>query len=235
MPPKNSKAKKVVVPNQVFIGCPWKTIRPKYERVVGKLGKSYPLSYVIVGRDKEQNAEDLLTVIRDKLLTSSHAIFDATGGNANVSLEYGLAEAEDIPRVLYLCTHGAAKRSSTDQPIISDLAGKQRMQYAQEERLLTLLRTLSKQHSYTLRFERFLTTKSKRKSKGDKKRARSLALKVIHSLDEKDIVRREDIVLNLQADVSAYKEVEIDQMIRALHQAGLIMSSRGRYSQVSMV
>jgi hypothetical protein len=118
-----------VIPNQVFIGCPWKTIRAKYEQVIGKLQKSYPLSYTVVGRKQQQDAEDLLAVIKDKLLTSSYAIFDATGGNANVSLEYGLAEAEDIPRLLYLCTHGAARRSTKDQPIISDLAGKRRMQY----------------------------------------------------------------------------------------------------------
>ncbi len=228
------RPKRDVIPNQVFIGCPWKTIRAKYERVIGKLRKSFPLSYVIVGRDEDQDAEDLLAIIKTKLLSSSHAIFDASGGNANVSLEYGLAESEDLPRMLYFCTHGAARSSGKDHPIIADLAGKRRMQYAQESRLAALLRTFSKNHSYTVRFERFFWAKFKRLSKGSKKRARSLALKVVHPLDEKNTVRREDIALNLQADVAQYSEHEIDQMIKSLHQAKLIVASRGRYSSVTM-
>jgi hypothetical protein len=228
------RPKRTVIPNQVFIGCPWKTIRAKYERVIGNLKKSVPLSFVIVGRDEDQDAEDLLAVIKNKLLSSSHAIFDASGGNANVSLEYGLAESEDLPRTLYFCTHGAAKSSGKDHPIIADLAGKRRMQYTQGARLAALLGTFSRQHSYTVRFERFLRGAFKRKSKGDKKRARSLALKVVHSLDEKDTVRREDIVLNLQADIAQYTEHEIDQMIKLLHRAKLIIASRGRYSDVTM-
>jgi len=31
-----------VVPNQVFIGCSWKTARPKYERIIDDLKKKYP-------------------------------------------------------------------------------------------------------------------------------------------------------------------------------------------------
>ena len=126
MPKRKARPRNPLIPNQVFLGCPWKTVRPKYERTVAKLAKKYPLSFVIVGRDEEQNAEELLSVIMAKLLSSSHAVFDATGGNANVSLEYGIAEAEGLPRSLYLCTHGAAVGTAADHPIISDLAGKRR-------------------------------------------------------------------------------------------------------------
>lgn len=31
------------IANQVFLGMPWKLVRPKYERAVDKLKKSYPL------------------------------------------------------------------------------------------------------------------------------------------------------------------------------------------------
>jgi hypothetical protein len=41
-------------------------------------------------------------------------------------------------------------------------------------------------------------------------------------------------VLNLQADVAQYAEHEIDQMIKLLHRAKLIVASRGRYSSVTM-
>jgi len=50
-----------------------------------------------VGRGDSQEAQDLLDVIKERLFPSSLAVFDATGGNANVSLEFGLAEANEIP------------------------------------------------------------------------------------------------------------------------------------------
>jgi hypothetical protein len=114
-----------VVPNQVFIGLPW-TFRMRWDHVVDWLRVRSPLSLVVVGRNDRQDAEDLLAVIKDRVESSSYGIFDATGGNPNVSLEYGYAEAIDLPRVLYLSTHGAATRAAKDAPIIADLAGKRR-------------------------------------------------------------------------------------------------------------
>lgn len=67
------------VPNQVLLGIPWKTVRPKYEGIVEKLRKTFPISFVIVGRDQNQDAEDFLEVIKKRLQTSSYAIFDGTG------------------------------------------------------------------------------------------------------------------------------------------------------------
>jgi len=100
--PISRSARRDVIPNQVFIGCPWKTVRSKYQEAVPSLKNRFPLSFVIVGRDQDQDAEDLLSVIKGKLQTSTYAIFDATGGNANVSLEYGYSEAIELPRTLYL-------------------------------------------------------------------------------------------------------------------------------------
>jgi len=98
------------IPNQIFIGCPWHTIRHKYEVAINRLNHKYPLSFVIIGRSPEQDAIDLLKIIKEKLLRSSTAIFDATAGNPNVSLEFGLAEASEIPRILYISRHGATKQ-----------------------------------------------------------------------------------------------------------------------------
>lgn len=36
-------------------------------------------------------------MIKERLFSSSLAVFGVTGGNANVSLEFGLAEANEIP------------------------------------------------------------------------------------------------------------------------------------------
>jgi hypothetical protein len=222
------------IPNQVFLGLPWKTVRPKYERIVASLKKSFPLSFVIVGREDNQDAEDLLEVIKSRILTSSYAIFDATGGNANVSLEFGFADAHDVPRALYVSSHKASKRPSKESPIIADLAGKKQNRYSQASSLESLLRTFCRNHAYTKRYERFLTTSFKRRARGEKKRLRSLSLKIIHCLADGGKARRADVVQTLQADVSGYSREEIDDMILRMHKADLINSVQGPYSTVTV-
>jgi len=230
--PKGSEF--AAIPNQVFLGLPWKTVRPKYERLVEKLRKTYPLAFLIVGREANQDAEDLLEVIKKRILTSSYAIFDATGGNANVSLEFGFADANDVPRALYLSTHKATKAASKESPIIADLAGKKQNRYAQAERLEKLLRQACQSHAYTKRFEQFLASSFRRRSKGEKKRLRSLAIKVVHQLDGDGKARRADVVQNLLADVSQYGRDEIDDMILRMHNADLLNSVQGPYSTVTV-
>lgn len=201
---------------------------------MGKLKTKFPLSFVIIGRDEFQDADDLLKVIKTKLGTSSHAVFDATGHNANVSLEFGYAEALEIPRSLYLSEHSAAKKKGQEGAIISDLAGKLQMRYKQVSKLTTLLSSLARNHSYTKKFEKFITRSFRCRKKGDKKRARSLALKIVHGLDDKIEMRRDDLILELEADQSNYKKREINEMIRRLHKQELIQVLRGRYSSVSI-
>lgn len=226
-----ASASSEVIPNRVFVGCPYKTIRPKYERVIDQLRKTYPLSFVIVGRDEKQDVVDLLDSIKAALLTSSYAIFDATGGNANVSLEYGFAEANDIPRALYLSTHAASKKAK-DPPIIADLAGKKRNHYVLEPDLHGLMAKLAAGHLYTQRFEKFLRSSFPTMSRGARRRPRSLALKIIHALDGAPELRRADIVQRLLVDPVGYDQKEADGMILKLHQAGLIQSVQGPYSKV---
>lgn len=233
--PTHRQTRREVIPNQVFVGCPWKIVRSKYQEAVTTLKNKFPLSFVIVGRDQDQDAEDLLSVIKGKLESSSYAIFDATAGNANVSLEYGYSEAIELPRSLYLSAHESSTKQSKDSPIIADLAGKRQMRYKQISRLKALLTTFAKNHNYTKRFEQFLAQQFRRVSKGEKKRARALALKVIHFLDEQNRVRREDLLQDLLADPSNYSRNEIDQMIRKLNATGLLVSARGRYSTISMI
>ena len=226
-------AGRTAIPNQVFIGLPWKTVRPKYERAIDWLSIRSPLSFVIVGRGDDQDAEDLLDIIKSKLENSSYALFDATGGNANVSLEYGYAEAKNIPRALYLSSHKAAHKSR-DLSIVSDLAGKRRNHYSNEQRLRMLLQDFSKQHPYVLRFEKILSLESRRLDKGKKKRLRALALKTIHALDGQSDVRRDDLVQLLRADTSGYNDLEIDNVIKQLHRKRLVNVEPGRYSSVSI-
>ncbi len=227
-------AKYAAVPNQVFLGIPWKTIRPKYESIVERLKKTFPISFVIIGRDQNQDAEDLLEVIKKRLQTSSYAIFDGTGGNANVSLEFGFAEANDIPRALYLSVHRASKTATKEAPIIADLAGKKQNRYTNVEALERLMRLFCQNHPYTKRFENFLNSTFGRRSRGEKKRLRSLCLKIVHQLDGDGSSRRADVVQNLQADQSQYSRDEIDEMISRMHAKGLIESIQGPYSTVTV-
>ena len=173
-------------------------------------------------------------MIKKRILTSSYAIFDATGGNANVSLEFGFSEANDIPRALYLSTHKATKAPTKEAPIIADLAGKKQNRYAQLSSLDKLLRQFSHNHAYTKRFEQFLATTFRRRSKGDKKRLRSLALKIVHQLSSDGKARRSDVVQSLQADGAGYSRDEIDDMIYRMHNAGLVSSVQGPYSTVTI-
>jgi hypothetical protein len=197
--------------------------------------KKYPLSFIIVGRGDQQDAADLLLVVKERLLASSYAVFDATGGNANVSLEFGIAETQNIARALYLCTHGAGGGgSSKDAAIISDLAGKKRNQYKQTYQLRGLLDYLCREHNYTKRFERFFRNEFRRSTKGQKKRLRALALKVIHSLSGKLTRRRDDVVQEILADIVGYRLNEVDDMLKRLHNNSLLYCTRGRYSDVSI-
>lgn len=189
---------------------------------------------MIIGRTTSQDAGDLLQIIRLAIESSSYAIFDATTGNANVSLEFGYAEARTIPRGLYLSTHAATRRP-TDAPIIADLAGKVRNNYAQEVQLERLLSNFAKDHDYTKRFERFVSQRFKKLKKGSRRRPRSLALKIIHSLDGKRDARREDIVQAVLAGPGSYTRDEVDGMIRKLHSGGLIRSVQGPHSTVRII
>jgi hypothetical protein len=223
------KAGREFVPNQVFVGLPWKNVRPRYDKIIDRLERKFPLYFTIVGRDDGQGADDLFQTIKSRIDSSSWAIFDATGGNANVSLEYGYAEGIDVKRSIFLSTHKAAKAPAGD-PIIADLGGKRRVQYKTEVGLSAELHRFGRDHDYTIRFEKALHRAIKTFSKGTKKRARALALKLIHVLDGRLLMRRAEVVQALQAQ--GYAEKEIETMLRGLHNGGVIVASAGRYSDV---
>jgi hypothetical protein len=220
--------KREFIPNQVFVGLPWRTVRPKYERIIPELVKKYPLHFTIVGRDDSQDAKALFEVIKGRITSSSYALFDATGGNANVSLEYGYAEGIEIPRAIFLSAHKAAQKVSAGDPIISDLTGMRRVQYNTEKQLEAELRKLCRDHDYTKRFEKALGKILKNKSKGAKKSGRALALNLVKALGGKAQMRRAELVQHLQAQ--DYSKNEIDAMLKGLHSSGVLKCEAGRYS-----
>jgi hypothetical protein len=225
---------KDVIPNQVFIGCPWRVVRPKYVTIVERLKKASPLHFVIIGNETAHNAEDLLNFIKSQLESSSSAIFDVTGGNPNVSLEFGFAEGRNIESALYLGTHGKAASKSTSSSIISDLAGKRRKEYKNEKSLRRLVSDFSKHHPFTIKFEKAMISLMKNFGKGKKKTYRSLSLKLIHYLDGKTVARRDDLLHGVTSMNANYSDDLVDDWIKKLHAAELIKVSKGRYSDVTI-
>jgi hypothetical protein len=221
--------KREFTPNQVFVGLPWKNVRPRYERIISKLEGKYPLHFTIVGRNDGQDAGDLLEIIKQRISSSSYAIFDATGGNANVSLEFGYAEGIEVPRAIYLSAHKSAQKSLAGDPIISDLHGQRRVQYKNEATLSKELHRFCRSHPYTARFEKALSDAVKGLTKGKKKRARALAIKTIRALDGKDKMRRAELVQLLQA--REYHEWEVEFILKKLHVSGVVKCTVGKYSE----
>lgn len=218
------------VPNQVFVGLPWRNVRPRYDNAIVKLHKSFPICFTIVGRNDSQDAGDLFEIIKARIASSSYAVFDATGGNANVSLEYGYAEGIDVPRAIYLSAHKAAQKAGAGNPIISDLGGKRRVQYKTEKSLLVELQRLCKEHDYTKRFEKALVSAAKGQTRGAKKSTRALALKMVRALDGRTAMRRLEFIQHIEAQ--GYKEAVVDSLLKKLHAAGVLKCTVGKSSQV---
>jgi hypothetical protein len=221
-----------VINNQIFVGLPWKTVKPKYERAITKLEKKYPLYLTIVGRDDGQDAVNLFEVIKTRISTSSEAIFDATGGNPNVSLEYGYAEGLNIKKTIFVSHHGAAKKPNPNSPIISDLAGQRRVPYKTEKQLFSELDKLCLKHDFNKRFDNALKSLFGSTSRHNKKSKRALAHKLIRTLDGKDSVRRTDLVQHLQAQ--NYSADDINDCLKGLHSKKIINCAQGRYSDVTV-
>jgi hypothetical protein len=220
--------------NQVFVGCPWHSVRPKYEQIIQRLKKKYPISYVIIGREADQDAKDLLESIKEALERSSYAIFDATGGNPNVSLEFGLAEALDIPRAIYLNARKSTPRPASDSPIIADLAGKKRNHYKQVGGLGQLLEAQARGHNFTKRFDAALRRRSGTALLPGAKRLRSLALKLIHSLDGRSGISSKEFAAALAADPARYNREEIDQTIQLLKRSRILQIAAGPAARVTI-
>jgi hypothetical protein len=86
----------------------------------------------------------------------------------------------------------------------------------------------AKAHAYAKRFEAFLKKRFGKAEGGKKKRARTLGLKIIHELDGQTSAKRAIVVQSLLAE--NYQRSEVDKMILALHQEGLIESKQGPHS-----
>ena len=123
---------------QVFIGCPFvKDVRKPFDRLKRELEAETPLSLVLADTVGVTSSDYLLEHITGLIRESAACIFDATGGNPNVSLEVGIAHTIPVDFMLTFKTRRKRKRSlavatardAEVRSIISDLQGKNRIEY----------------------------------------------------------------------------------------------------------
>ncbi len=127
-------------PYQIFIGCPFgREIRAAYDRLKREMEAETPLSLVLADTVGISSSNYLLDSITTLIRESASCIFDATGGNANVSLEVGIAHTMPSDFVLTMRTRKPSSNSVQREAgqagvrevrsIISDLQGKNRIEY----------------------------------------------------------------------------------------------------------
>ena len=98
-----------VIANQVFVGVPWRTVRPRYETIIGSLRTKSPLSFVIIGRDGQQDAEDLFEVIKERIGSSSPAATRPRSTSAGTWAQHERA-GRDLGRVEKTIATGSTDR-----------------------------------------------------------------------------------------------------------------------------
>ena len=127
-------------PYQIFIGCPFaKEVRSSYDRLKLEIEAETPLSLILADTVGISSSNYLLDSITTLIRESVSCIFDATGGNPNVSLEVGIAHTMPVDFLLTMRTRKPSAKAQQREAgqagtregrsIISDLQGKNRIEY----------------------------------------------------------------------------------------------------------
>ena len=213
-----------VISNRIFLAYQWQIYRPVYEKICGELHKVYPVYFYAIGRPQGQPAEALLKKIETVLLTSTAAIFDASRGNPNVSLEYGMAHF--IPQMqsyLLIDENTLPNHINPGTPILSDLAGSAQNRWSLQnlDVLKGHLRTIAENHSYTKRFRRYCRNRGL--TAGQFRRP----LKVIRLFDERESILRREVLYELAAQ-GYISPRDAEKLLADMHGAGLLTITPGR-------
>ncbi len=217
--------KRQIVANRVFLAYQWHIYRPIFEQVCESLHRTFPVYFYAVGRPSGQPAEALMEKIKSIILSSTAAIFDASRGNPNVSLEYGLAHfVPDLPTYLLIDQHTMPNQVNVGTPIISDLAGstQNRWTFGESETLIAHLKAIADNHPYTKRFRRYC------KNRGLTRGQFRTPLRVIRLFDERESILRREVMDQLSAEWRSRPQNEIERLLTDMHKAGLITISPGR-------
>jgi len=213
-----------VIENQFFVGVPWKRIRPKFEGVIDKLKDEYPVHCVIFGRNTGQDADDLWRSIQREIQASAATIFDVTGSNANVALEFGYAEALGKQRVLTRYERKARKGQTAraTSSIMSDLAGKVRVPYKNIAALTKAIQKELDRNPYVVRFHNLA------KANRWGKRKRKVAIAIVHQLDGGRRLRKPELTVNVETLFPNMTTVDIPKLIDEMGAGKLLVIKRGR-------
>ncbi len=211
--------------HQVFVGCPFlHAVRKNYDRLKSELEAETPLHIVLADTAAVSSTDYLLEHITNLIRESAACLFDATGGNPNVSLEVGIAHTMPADFLLALYTRKARAQQTFEKElrqagevkaIISDLQGKNRVEYKTyavlKEQVLT----------------RFLSRLPYMKRWNDFKKGNSSLVK--HALQVFEDLRPSG--RSLRTRVIAALDgtgISADDLLRALVTAKLITVKRGR-------
>jgi hypothetical protein len=125
--------------HQVFIGCPFlRAIRKNYDALKKELEDETPLHLILADTVALTSTDYLLEHITTLIRESAACLFDASGGNPNVSLEVGIAHALPAEFLITLYTRKPRQQKIAEEalakegevkPIISDLQGRNRVEY----------------------------------------------------------------------------------------------------------
>jgi hypothetical protein len=210
-----------VIANRIFVGYPWDPYKTMWENLAADIHKRFAVHLLAVGRAKGQPATQLLTNIMNALDSSSVAMFDASTGNANVSLEYGYFRAARGEEAAFLFLDEDAKLPVGKTPIISDLAGAVANRYKPtDNRLREAVIALCDEHAYVRRFTKFCR---QRKYKGG---PRKFLVRMIRQLDGRDSILRREFLDDLVHETKK-SEAHINKYLKELHEAGLLTVTRG--------
>lgn len=215
--------------HQVFMGCPFtRAIRRNYDRLKRELESETPLHLILADTAAISSTDYLLEHITSLIRESAGCIFDATGANPNVSLEVGIAHALPAEFILALNTRRPRRRPAQQtpqertvdvRPIISDLQGRNRIEYKSFPVLKAqLLRRFSPKLPYMGRWHDF------------KARNASLvphALKVFGQLRLSGRTLRPRVIALLDGS-----GVAPDGLLGALSEYKLVVVKRGRHGGI---
>jgi hypothetical protein len=213
--------------HQVFVGCPFrKNIRQNYDRLKKDLEAETPLAVILADTGEMTSTNYLLQHISKLIADSAACIFDATGGNPNVSLEVGIAHALPADYLLTISTRKPrtkAERTAEKEAvhegevkaIISDLQGKNRIEYKAYRGLRS---GIEKRYLAALPF-----MKRWAQFKGDQRDMAPYALKLFEQIRLSGRSQRPRLVAIL--DGSGFTPTRV---VDALVWAKLLVAKRGR-------
>lgn len=118
--------------NLIFLGCNYsnKKVKKHFENLKKTLESRFPVSVVLIDKEKAKGARDLWMEIKESITESALAIFDVSAFRPNVVLELGYALAEgDYEKVLITFDERQPRGGKKPEWMLSDISHLNRIPY----------------------------------------------------------------------------------------------------------